>query len=61
MILRTYVRLTKIRVEEIKKMEISSGLLVILFLVISIQSGVIMALFDSRDYWRKKWKDSIDE
>ncbi len=42
-------------------MEISSDLLVILFLITNIQTGVIMALLDSRDYWKKKWKESIDE
>ena len=42
-------------------MEISSDIIIILFLLINIQTGLIIALIDSRNYWKKKWKDLIDE
>lgn len=40
-------------------MEVSSYLLIILFFIINIQFGLIMALLDSRNYWKKKWKESV--
>lgn len=42
-------------------MEISSDLLIFLFLIINIQTGLIIALLDSRNYWKKKWKEIFEK
>lgn len=32
-------------------------LILIMYLIISILSGVCISLLDSRNYWRKKWEE----
>ena len=38
-------------------MECSTDLIIILFLIVNVQTGIIMSLLDSRNYWRKKWNE----
>lgn len=42
-------------------MELSTDLIIILFLVVNVQTGIIMSLLDSRNYWRRKCEDINNE
>ena len=42
-------------------MELSTDLIIIMFLIINIQTGFIMALLDSRNFYKRKLEEEINE
>ena len=37
------------------------GLIVILWIIVNILTGIIWGLMDSRNYWKKKWEQDEED
>lgn len=42
-------------------MELSTDLIIILFLIINVQTGLIMALLDSRNFYKRKLEEERND